>query len=711
MNAPVRAGKPYPLGAIYDGLGVNFAVFAGGATRVEVCLFDEPGAARATAVFDLPGRSDGVFYGYAPGLRPGQLYGLRAHGAYDPSSGRRYNPHKLLVDPYARAICGQVNYDAPVWSYAPGNEAGDLVFDGRDDAWGVPKGVVVDNVFDWEGDTRPETPWRETVIYEAHVKGLTMQHPEVPPALRGTYAGLGAPPVIAYLKDLGVTAIELLPIHEIADEHALARRGLRNYWGYSTLGYFAPAARYAASGGRGEQVGEFRQMVKAMHRAGIEVILDVVYNHTCEGNHLGPTLSLRGLDNAAYYRLVPGYPRFYLDTTGCGNSLDVGHPPALRLVMDSLRYWVSEMHVDGFRFDLAPTMARDRGEFDRHSRFLTAVHQDPLLSQVKLCAEPWDVGPGGYRVGGFPAPWTEWNGRYRDCVRRFWRGDEGQAAELGYRLSGSSDLFGGRRPQASVNFVTCHDGFTLRDLVSYSRKHNLANGEENRDGSDHEHSHNYGVEGSTEDRAIAGLRARQQRNLLATLILSQGVPMLLAGDERGRTQGGNNNAYCQDNEISWVDWQMSAEGASLFGWVRRLLALRRAHPALARVGFFAGTQPPGGALKDVMWLRPDGREMSAADWNLPYTRALGMLISGDAVAGDAAGDTLLLLINGSFGAICFTLPHLPGGPVRWQILLDSRDPEGGERWLPASDRGHELGERSLVLMRMCPLLAPDEVAR
>ena len=720
MSAPTRAGRPTPLGAIYDGLGVNFAVYSGVAERVELCLFDAVDDPTPRQILDLPARTHGVFHGHVAGLGPGQLYGYRVHGPHDPAAGRRCNSSKLLVDPYARAIFGEIDWRAPVWGYPPGSKAADLAFDGRDDAWGVPKSVVVDNVFDWEGDAPPAVPWADTVIYELHVKGFTMAHPAVPPELRGTYAGLAHPAVIAYLQGLGVTAVELLPIHEIGDEHALIRRGLRNYWGYSTLGYFAPAARYAASGGRGQQVAEFRQMVKALHRAGIEVILDVVYNHTCEGNHLGPTLSLRGLDNAAYYRLVPGQPRYYLDTTGCGNALDVGHPPTLRLVMDSLRYWAQEMHVDGFRFDLAPALARDAGDFDRHSRLLVAIHQDPVLAHLKLIAEPWDVGPHGYRLGGFPAPWAEWNARYRDCARRFWRGDPSQAGELGFRITGSSDIFGERGPQASVNFVTCHDGFTLRDLVSYSRKHNLANGEDNRDGSDHEHSSNHGVEGPSDDPAIAELRARQQRNLLATLLLSQGVPMLLAGDERGRTQQGNNNAYCQDSALSWVDWRPAPDRDELHAFVRRLLALRRAHPVLRRARFFTGVHAPGGALKDVTWLRPDGREMEPADWGASEARALGMLLGGDAVAGEGGravvGDALFVLLNAGAAPLPFAFPHLPCGPVRWQVVLDTRDPAIVERWLPASDRAYPLGGRSLAVLRLANLLCenvqePTEPAR
>ncbi len=705
-------GVASPLGATFDGSGVNFAVFSGAAHRLELCLFGGPAAAEATAVYELHRGEGGVFRGYLRGCRPGQLYGYRAHGVYDPRSGRRCNPSKLLLDPYARAIAGKVDWGGPIHSYPPGHPATDMMCDGSDDAWAVPKSVVVGDGFDWGEDRAPRTPWAETVLYEAHVKGLTMRHPELPPELRGTYAGLAHPAIIRHLRELGVTAIELLPVFEILDEAHLASRGLVNYWGYSPLGLFAPAARYAAASGPCGPVDEFRAMVKALHRAGIEVILDVVFNHTGEGSHLGPTLSLRGLDNAAYYRLVPEQPRYYIDTSGCGNALNLGHPQTLRLVMDSLRYWVSEMHVDGFRFDLAPTLARDHGAFDRRSRFLAAVHQDPTLDGVKLIAEPWDLGDGGYCLGAFPHPWSEWNGRYRDALRRFWRGDGGLLGELGFRLTGSSDIYGpgGRGPQASVNFVTCHDGFPLRDLVSYSHKHNHANGEENRDGSDHEHSYNHGIEGPTQDPALRELRARQSRNLTASLLLSQGVPMLLAGDELARTQGGNNNAYCQDNTISWVDWGPSPESEAMHLWVRRLAALRRRFPQLRRTRFFHDGEVDG--AREIRWLCPDGRPMEAATWGEAERRALAMWIAGSepgaladggpdrGEAGGVGAQSLLILINGGAGPVGFVLPQPPGPGAFWRLLVDSRSPAVGEHGLPPEQRRYEVVSHSLAVLTL-----------
>ena len=699
-------GAAGPLGATYDGEGVNFAVFSSVAHHLELCLFAGSGDGEPTAVFELQAGEGGVFSGYLPGCQPGQLYGYRAHGVYDPVSGRRCNASKLLLDPYARAIAGHVDWGGPIHSYPPGHPAADMMCDTCDDAWAVPKAVVVADTFDWEGDRHPRIPWADTVIYEAHVKGLTMRHPEVPPELRGTYSGLAHPAVIDHLRGLGVTAIELLPVFEILDEAHLAGRGMVNYWGYSPLGFFAPAARYSAFAGRADHVDEFRGMVKALHRAGIEVILDVVFNHTGEGSHLGPTLSLRGLDNAAYYRLVPELPRYYVDTSGCGNALNLGHPQTLRLVMDSLRYWAAEMHVDGFRFDLAPTLARDHGGFDRRSRFLAAVHQDPTLDGVKLIAEPWDLGDGGYRLGAFPHPWSEWNGRYRDAVRRFWRGDSGLLGELGFRLTGSSDVFGpsGRGPQASVNFVTCHDGFPLRDLVSYSHKHNQANGEGNRDGSDHEHCSNHGIEGPTADPAIRELRARQARNMAATLLLSQGVPMLLGGDELARTQGGNNNAYCQDNAISWLDWTETPESAAMLLWVRRLTALRRRFPQLRRSRFFHDGEVDG--RREVLWLRPDGSQMDAGAWGERERRALAMWIasepqgSGDGDDWGSRDESVLILINGGPGPMGFTLPA-PGGPAeRWRLLVDSRSPGIGEHDVPQEQRRYEAVGHSLVVLAL-----------
>ncbi|MDA8218786.1 MAG: glycogen debranching protein GlgX [Dehalococcoidales bacterium] len=607
-------GKPYPLGATLNGDGVNFALFAENAAAVELCLFDAPDAAEESERIHLPEVTAHVWHGYVPGLRPGQLYGYRVHGLFKPASGHRYNRNKLLIDPYARAITGCVNWEAPVFGYpvdaedVPYEER-DLQFDVRDDAYGMPKCVLIDPAFDW-GDDRPlRIPWRNTIIYETHVKGMTVRHPEVEKRLRGTYAGLASPEVIAYLQKLGITAVELLPVHEFLDDKFLVERGLTNYWGYSSIGYFAPTARYSASGALGQQVNEFKAMVKTLHQAGIEVILDVVYNHTGEGNQFGPTFSFRGIDNTAYYRLVPDNPRCYVDFTGTGNSINVRHPQTLKLVMDSLRYWVEEMHVDGFRFDLAATLAREEHAVDRLSGFFDIVHQDPVISRVKLIAEPWDVGEGGYQVGNFPVLWTEWNGRYRDTVRRFWRGEATIIGELATRLAGSSDLYqnDGRRPTASINFITAHDGFTLNDLVSYDHKHNEANKEENRDGSNDGYSCNYGVEGPTDDPNVVELRERQKRNFLATLLLSQGVPMILGGDEMSRTQGGNNNAYCQDNEISWFNWDLDERQEQLLEFTRRLIAIRKEQPVLRRRKFFAGRRIHGSDVKDLTWFHPDGR--------------------------------------------------------------------------------------------------------
>ncbi|HET7322242.1 MAG TPA: glycogen debranching protein GlgX [Longimicrobiaceae bacterium] len=559
MNPKIRPGRPSPLGATWDGEGVNFALYSRDATGVVLSLFDADDPARETAQIRLREVTAHVWHGYVPGLAPGQLYGFRVHGPYDAARGLRFNPAKLAVDPYAKALAGAVDWNAPVFAYPLGNPEADLRMDGRDDAAGMPKGVVIDPAFDWGDDRAPGTPWHETVIYEAHVKGLTRLHPGVPEPLRGTYAGLASEPVIQHFRNLGVTAVELMPVHAFLQDKRLVEKGLANYWGYNTINYFSPEARYAGGGDRGAQVREFKEMVKQLHAAGIEVILDVVYNHTAEGNHLGPTLSLKGIDNRSYYRLVDGDPRFYLDYTGTGNSLDARSPEVLRLIMDSLRYWVLDMHVDGFRFDLAATLARELRDVDRLGSFFDIIHQDPVISQVKLIAEPWDVGPGGYQVGNFPILWTEWNGRYRDTVRAYWKGDAGAMGELGYRLTGSSDLYSddGRKPYASINFVTAHDGFTLHDLVSYDEKHNEANGEGNRDGESHNLSWNCGVEGPTDDPEVLELRERQKRNFLATLFFSEGVPMLSGGDELGRTQLGNNNAYCQDNEISWYRWDLN----------------------------------------------------------------------------------------------------------------------------------------------------------
>ena len=613
---------------------------------------------------------------YIPGVGPGQRYGYRVHGPYDPARGHRFNPNKLLIDPYAKSIEGPILWDAAnVLPYVPGGDD-DLEIDDEDDVDAIPKCVVVDPHFDWEDDAPPDTPWNETVIYEAHVKGFTQRSADVRDDLRGTYAGLASEPAIAHLKELGVTAIELLPIHHIADESFLHDRGLTNYWGYSSIGYLAPHALYAATGTRGEQVLEFKGMVKALHKAGIEVILDVVYNHTAEGNHLGPMLAFKGVDNASYYRLMPDDPRHYRDFTGTGNSLNPVHPSVLRLIMDSLRYFVLDCHVDGFRFDLASALAREFYDVDRLSAFFDIIQQDPVLSQVKLIAEPWDVGPGGYQVGNFPVLWAEWNGKYRDAMRDFWRG-QANVGEFAQRFTGSSDLYqdDGRDPFASINFVTAHDGFTLRDLVSYNDKHNEANGEDNKDGTDDNRSWNLGAEGETEDAAVNELRARQQRNFLATLFLSQGVPMLLGGDELGRTQGGNNNAWCQDNEISWLDWD-AADG-ELREFVRRMIALRQEHPVFRRSSFLTGEAGESG-LPDVWWFRPDGRRMTQRDWTAAETKTLGVFLNGDEIRArtphgeEIADDSFLLLFNAHFEPVEFTLPTRRFG-ARWQVELATGD--------------------------------------
>jgi glycogen operon protein len=699
-------GREHPLGATLYPNGVNFAVYSGGADRVEVCLFDPENPGREMRRVPLTERTAHVWHGFVPGLREGALYGFRAHGPWEPQNGLRYNGAKLLVDPYARAIHGSVDFKKPIFSYAVGSPDSDLTIDEQDDADAVPKSVVVSDAgFDWEGDTRPAHAWHQSVIYEVHVKGFTARHPEIPPELRGTYRGFAHPAAIQHLVELGVTAVELLPIHAFVDEGHLLDKGLVNYWGYSTLGYFAPEGRYAGrERGAGGEVHEFKELVKALHRAGIEVILDVVYNHTCEGHQLGPTLSFRGLDNWSYYRLSPEDPRFYWDSTGCGNSLNLPHPQTLKLVMDSLRYWTEVMRVDGFRFDLATTLARDPIDFNPFSNFLQAIHQDPVLEHVKLIAEPWDVGDNGYQVGGFPVRWSEWNGKYRDVVRRFWKGDMNQLAELGYRLTGSADLYAaaGRKIFASVNFLTCHDGFTLRDLVSYNHKHNEANLEENRDGSDDNASWNCGVEGETDDPAIAELRERQQRNLIATMFVSQGVPMLCAGDEIGKTQGGNNNAYCQDNETSWIDWELSARQKALLEFTRRMILLRQSQPVLQRRRFFQGAQPWDSSLKDLAWFRPDGQEMTPDDWQ-GHIKSLSFLLGGDTIAtpderGERiVGDTLLVLLNAHEEPVHYTLPETEWGR-EWEILVDTAGHSTAKRDHIAARGAVEVAPRSLVVL-------------
>ncbi|HXG02514.1 MAG TPA: glycogen debranching protein GlgX, partial [Candidatus Binatia bacterium] len=694
--------RPYPLGATWDGAGVNFALFSEHATGVELCLFDDEGGETRVPVRES---TDQVWHVYLPEARPGLRYGYRVHGPWAPAEGHRFNPAKLLLDPYARAIEGEVRWDDTVFGYRVG--ADDLTLDDRDSAPAMPRSVVVDTAFTWGDDRPPRTPWSETVIYEVHVRGFTRRHPEVPEPLRGTYAGLASPPVVDYLRRLGVTAVELMPVHAFVTDRILLERGLTNYWGYNSIGFFAPEGRYASTGRPGRQVAEFKTMVKTLHEAGIEVILDVVYNHTAEGNHLGPTLAFRGIDNAAYYRLTEDR-RYYMDYTGCGNTLNMTHPRTLQLIMDSLRYWIQEMHVDGFRFDLASALARELHDVDRLGAFFDIIHQDPVISQVKLIAEPWDLGEGGYQVGNFPVLWAEWNGIYRDTVRAFWKGDAGQAGSMAYRLTGSSDLYGrgGRRPYASINFVTAHDGFTLHDLVSYNTKHNEANGEDNRDGHDHNLSWNHGVEGPTDDPAVVALRERQKRNFLATLLLSQGVPMLLHGDEVGRTQRGNNNAYCQDNELTWQDWRIEGPARALLAFTRSLIALRRAHPVFRRSRFFYGRRLHGAEVKDLTWFRPDGKEMGEEDWANPETRCFGLRLAGDALdEQDAWGrpvrdDTLLLVLNAHWEPVAFVLPAHRAG-LRWEVLLDTREPTGRRRRRPLrAGEAYPLEARSLALLRL-----------
>jgi glycogen operon protein len=706
MDLKVWPGSPYPLGATWDGAGVNFSLFSENASRVELCLFDSPGAASESRRIDLVEHTDQVWHAYLPEARPGQLYGYRVHGPFEPRAGHRFNPNKLLLDPYAKSIASTVDWSPEVFGYTFGDEAADLSYDERDSAPFMPKCVVIDPAFTWGEDARPRNPWHKTLIYETHVKGFTKLHPEVPEEHRGTYMALTHPSVIEYLLSLGVTAVELMPVHHFVSGLDLREKGLTNYWGYNSIGFFSPDVRYSSSGALGQQVAEFKTMVKTLHREGIEVILDVVYNHTGEGNHMGPTLCFRGIDNAAYYRTVASDRRYYMDYTGCGNTLNMVHPRTLQLIMDSLRYWVLEMHVDGFRFDLASALARELHEVDRLGSFFDIIHQDPVLSQVKLIAEPWDLGEGGYQVGNFPVGWAEWNGIYRDNVRSFWRGDPGQLDDLAFRLTGSSDLYerGGRRPYASINFVTAHDGFTLSDLVSYNEKHNEANQEGNRDGHDHNISWNHGAEGPTDDPEILSLRARQMRNFLATLLLSQGVPMMVAGDEFGRTQFGNNNAWCQDNEISWLGWEWSEAQRELLEFTREVSRVFHRHPVLRRRKFFHGRKIRGAEIKDISWFRPDGKEMAEGDWRNPQARTLGVRLAGDAIAEvDERGnhivdDTLLLLLNAHHEPVPFRLPAHRRG-VRFELLLDTREPTGRPR-KQATYRGgasYELLPRSLAL--------------
>ncbi|MEO8248937.1 MAG: glycogen debranching protein GlgX [Burkholderiales bacterium] len=699
-------GKPYPRGATWDGMGVNFALFSENAERVELCLFDASGRHEVQRLA-LREQTDLIWHGYLPEARPGLLYGYRVYGPYRPKEGQRFNGHKLLLDPYARSIAGTLRWHDALYGWRFGHAEADLSFDRRDSAPYMPRCELIDSRFSWGDDCPPRTPWHESVVYELHAGGFTRQHPGVPPALRGTYSGLACAPVVDWFRRLGVTAIELLPVHAFCSERPLVERGLSNFWGYNSIGYFAPDSRFSASG----RIDEFKTMVRTLHAAGIEVLLDVVYNHTAEGSERGPTLSFRGIDNASYYRLQPEDPRRSQDFTGCGNTLDTRHPHVLQMVMDSLRYWVEEMHVDGFRFDLAPALARESSAFDPLSGFFDILRQDPVLSQVHLIAEPWDLGPGGYQTGHFPAGWAEWNDKYRDTMRSYWKGEGAGVGEFAQRLTGSSDLYdrASRRPSASVNFITAHDGFTLADLVSYDKKHNEANGEHNRDGTDHNQSWNCGVEGPTSDPEVLALRARQQRNLLATLLLSQGVPMLLAGDEIGRTQGGNNNAYCQDNEVSWLDWSLTDDKRALLSFTQRLIALRAAHPVFRRRDFFQGRPLYGSSVRDIVWLHPDGSEMTEQEWQHEHARALGVFFSGsglddvDAHGQPVTDDSFLLLFNAGAEPVAFTLAaalaetsSLDGG----ELVVDTAD---GARPFPETPfdpaRPFALQARSLALIR------------
>lgn len=702
----LRQGHPYPLGSTWDGEGTNFALFSEYAEKVALCLFDPQDPQKEVARRWLAEKTDHVFHAYLPDVKPGMLYAYRVYGPWQPEAGHRFNSRKLLLDPYAKAITGGFHWGDEMFGYKIGGNE-DFDMDERDNAALMPRCVVVDNAFDWSGDECIDRPMAETVIYEVHVKGFSKLWPVLPKKLRGTYAGLGSPQAIDYFTQLGVNAVELQPVHHFVNDHFLEERGLTNYWGYSSIGYFAPESRYSSQSEPGQQVVEFKQMVKNLHAAGIEVILDVVYNHTAEGNHLGPVLSFKGIDNLSYYRTVADAPRFYMDYTGTGNSLNMRHPRVLQLVMDSLRYFATECHVDGFRFDLASTLARGLHEVDKLGGFLDIIHQDPALQRVKLIAEPWDVGEGGYQVGNFPVGWAEWNGKYRDCVRAYWKGDDSQVGEFAARLTGSSDLYqdDGRRPFASINYVTSHDGYTLHDLVSYNDKHNEANGENGNDGDNCNHSWNCGTEGPTDDPAVNALRRRQKRNFLATLMLSQGVPMLCGGDEYGRTQQGNNNAYCQDNEISWLRWKRTPDELAQLAFTAKLIALRREHPIFRRPKFFYGRKVRGADVKDIMWLNPAGQEMNDEEWNTHFVKTLGVLLSGDALdvrdwhGSPVHDDTFLLLLNASHQPVDFTLPSF--GALRWATLLDTTAEHGFMETPPETEAGAvlPLPERSLLLLK------------
>lgn len=696
-----RPGVPAPLGATFDGKGVNFALYSESATRVDVCLFRRLDDGREEEVrVPLRERTGFTWHGYLPAVGPGQVYGFRVDGPWDPDRGLRFNPNVLLMDPYARALERVVDWDAGVFAYDVAS--GDDKKRNEKDQTGAPRGVIVDTAFDWEGDAPPNIPWSESIIYEVHVKGATIRHPEVPEELRGTFQGLATDPMIRYFEELGVTALELLPIHGFVDDKFLLDKGLSNYWGYNSIAYFAPHPGYRTRDVAGAGVFELKEMVKRLHRAGIEIILDVVYNHTAEGNHLGPTLAFKGIDNPTYYRLVDESKRYYFDYTGTGNSLNVRHPQTLQLIMDSLRYWITECHIDGFRFDLASTLARSLHDVDQLSGFFTIIRQDPIISRVKLIAEPWDVGAGGYQVGNFPVGWAEWNGKYRDAIRSFWRGLGRDTGEIGYRLTGSSDLYAddGRNPSSSINFITAHDGFTLADLVSYDGKHNEANREDNRDGANDNESWNCGVEGPTDDPEINRLRARQMRNLLATLLLSQGTPMICGGDEFARSQRGNNNAYCQDNEISWFDWSWDEPRRKLLSFTKKLIAIRKAHPALHRAKFFRDRKIRGTDIHDIEWYRHDGERMTDEDWNNPHTASLGLFLAGrgigdvDAMGDPIIDDDLFLVLNGSDDALDFELPRATEDET-WNLLVDTADDDAQETHRPGEKT--TVGPRSLKL--------------
>ncbi|WP_304067929.1 glycogen debranching protein GlgX [Pedobacter glucosidilyticus] len=703
MNIKVYPGKPYPLGATWDGKGVNFTLYADHATGVDLCLFNTTKDETESVKIRIKERTHQIWHCYVPDLKPGQLYGFRVYGPYEPANGHRFNPHKLLIDPYAKAIAGTLQWHNALFAYQVGHEDEDFSFSEEDSAPYIPKAVVIDSYFDWEDDTSPNIPMHKSIIYETHVKGFTMQHPDIPEEIKGTYRALAHPATIAYLKDLGITAVELMPVHHFVSDKYLQDQGLNNYWGYSTIGFFAPDVRYSSSGVLGEQVREFKEMVKALHKAGIEVILDVVYNHTAEGNHLGPTLSFKGIDNCSYYRLTED-PRFYMDYTGTGNTLNARLPNVLRLIMDSLRYWITEMHVDGFRFDLASTLARELHEVQKLSSFFDIIHQDPIISQAKLIAEPWDVGEGGYQVGKFPPGWAEWNGKYRDCIRDYWIGADSMLGEFADRFTGSSDLYQDdyRKPTASINFITAHDGFTLHDLVSYNEKHNEANGENNQDGESHNRSWNCGAEGDTDDEAIIALRNQQKRNFLTTLFLSQGVPMIVAGDEFGRTQQGNNNAYCQDNEISWLNWEKMDHELQQF--TASLIRLRKEHPTFCRRKWFQGMPVKGIGLEDIAWFLPEGTEMDDEHWQHDFARSLAVYLNGKGIRSlsedgeKIIDDDFYVMFNAHHDTIIY---HLPPDKYskKWLKVLDTSEAKFDEETVLQSEDEIPVKGRSVVLLK------------